>query len=104
MHNPESVLDNETHTFLCDFEKQMEHESDSDTKCNWCFWYNLERIGTRTRGILNKRTSRGQYKTRYDLAGKVIHWELKLMEHESDSDTKCNWCSWYNHERIGTMD
>ena len=39
--------------------KPMEHESDSDTKCNWGSWYNPERIGTRTRGILNKRTRRG---------------------------------------------
>ena len=24
------------------------------------------------------------------------------MEHESDSDTNCNWCSPYSHQRIGT--
>ncbi len=24
------------------------------------------------------------------------------MEYESDSVTNCNWCSWYNHQRIGT--
>ena len=24
------------------------------------------------------------------------------MEHESDGDTNCNWCSCYIHQRIGT--
>ena len=24
------------------------------------------------------------------------------MQHESDGDTNCNWCSWYSHQRIGT--
>ena len=23
------------------------------------------------------------------------------MEHESDGDTNCNWCTWYSHQRIG---
>ena len=23
------------------------------------------------------------------------------MEHESDSDTNCNWCTQYSHQRIG---
>ena len=22
------------------------------------------------------------------------------MEQECDSDTNCNWCSWYSHQRI----
>ena len=24
------------------------------------------------------------------------------MEHESDDDTNCNWCTWYIHRRICT--
>ena len=35
----------------------MEHESDDDTNCNWYFWFSHQRIGTRTRGLGNKRTS-----------------------------------------------
>ena len=26
----------------------------------------------------------------------------KVVEHGSDDYTNCNWCSWYNHQRIGT--
>ena len=25
----------------------------------------------------------------------------KTEEHESDSDTSLNWCSWYNYQKIG---
>ena len=27
----------------------------------------------------------------------------KTVEHEIVGDTNCNWCTWYNHLRIGTM-
>ena len=26
----------------------------------------------------------------------------KTVEHENDDYTKCNWCSWYSHQRIDT--
>ena len=26
----------------------------------------------------------------------------KAMEHESDDDRNCNWCSWYSHQKIDT--
>ena len=35
----------------------MEHESDSDTNSNWCTWYSLQRIGTETDRLGNKRTN-----------------------------------------------
>ena len=25
----------------------------------------------------------------------------KTMEHESDGDTNCNWCTWNDHQRLG---
>ena len=41
---------------------------------------------------------------------KISTWTLpwnwkktKTVGHESDSDTNCNWCSWYNHQRFGKM-
>ena len=31
-----------------------------------------------------------------------LAWELKkTVEYEGDDYTNCNWCSWYNHQRIG---
>ena len=38
-------------------EKTVEHESDGDTNCNWYTCYSHQRIGTRTGGLRNKRTS-----------------------------------------------
>ena len=35
----------------------MEHESDSDTNCNYCSWYSHQRIIKGTGGLRNKRTS-----------------------------------------------
>ena len=26
----------------------------------------------------------------------------KKLEHEIDGESNCNWCTWYNHLRIGT--
>ena len=31
-----------------------------------------------------------------------ISTELKTIEHESDGDTSCNWCTRYSHQKIGT--
>ena len=33
-------------------------ESDGDTNCNWCTWYNHQNIGTGTGGLGNKKTFR----------------------------------------------
>ena len=36
----------------------------------------------------------------------ISTWTLqgnwKTLEHESDGDTDCNWCSWFSHQRICT--
>ena len=36
----------------------MKLESGDVINCNWCSWYSHQRIGTRTGGLGNKRTSR----------------------------------------------
>ena len=38
--------------------KTMEYESDSDTNCNWCTWYNHKGFDKETGELGNKRTSR----------------------------------------------
>ena len=38
-------------------EKTVEQESDSYINCNWSSWYSHQRIGTRTGGLGNNRTS-----------------------------------------------
>ena len=46
-----------TRTLLGNWKKNVEHESDGDTNCNWSSWYSHQRIGKRTWGIGNKKTS-----------------------------------------------
>ena len=40
--------------------ESVEHESDSDSNCNWCTRYNHQGIGTGTGEFGNKRTSGDQ--------------------------------------------
>ena len=40
-----------------EIKKTMEHESDSDTNCNWYSWNSHRRIDTGTGGLGNKSTS-----------------------------------------------
>ena len=40
-----------------ELKKNVEHESDGDTYCDWCSLYSNQRIHTRTGGLGNKRTS-----------------------------------------------
>ena len=47
--NTETLLENS---------KTIEHKGDGDTKCNWCTWNILVRIGKGTGRLKNKRTSR----------------------------------------------
>ena len=54
MHNPESVLENETHKFFCDFEIKTDHQI-------LATWPDL---GSK---LAQK------YKNRHDWVGKVIH-------------------------------
>ena len=35
----------------------MDHESDSDTNCNWRAWYSHQKIGMGTGRLGNKKTS-----------------------------------------------
>ena len=96
MHNPESVLENETHKILWEFQIETDHlisarrpdlitvnkKKRTLPNCGFCrpSW-------------LQGKTGRKQIK---DLA-----WELKRnRKRKSDSDTTCNGCAWYSHQRI----
>ena len=41
-----------------ELKKNVEHESDNYTNCNWCSWYSHQRIGTTTGGLGNNRIGR----------------------------------------------
>ena len=43
-----------------ELKKIVEHESDGNTNCNWCFWYSNQRIGTKI-GELGNKWASGHY-------------------------------------------
>ena len=101
MHNPESVLENETHKLLWDFEIQTDH-------LIWANRPDLIIINKKKRACrivdfavpADHRVNLKECEKRnkhLDLAR-----ELKNVELESDGYTNCNWCYWYSHYRIGT--
>ena len=103
MHNSESVLENETHKVLWDFEIQTDHLRSArrpdivivnNKKKRACQSVNFA-VPADHRVKLKENEKKDQY---LDLAREL----KKIVEHESDGDTNCNWCSWDNHEKIDT--
>ena len=93
MHNPESVLEHETHKLLWDFDTQTYHLISArrpdqviiNKKKRTCQIVDFA-VPADGRVILKESEKKDKY---LDLA-----WELKnTMEQESDVYTNCNWCS-----------
>ena len=101
MHNQESVVEKETHKLLWDFEIQTDHQISA--RPDLIIINNKKRICRIVDFVVpadNKvKLKECEKKDKYlDLA-----WELKkTVEHESDDNTNCNWCSWYSHQKIST--
>ena len=81
MHQPESVLENETQKILWDFEIQTDHlipvrrpDRMTDEKKKW--------------------TSRGKKKKTKKEANRYCQRTKKAMKYEDDSDTNSNWRTW----------
>ena len=90
MYNPESILGNDSHKLLWDFEIQTDHLMSARRP-------NLI--------IINKkaRTCRivDFIVTADHVPGPCLGLE-KTVEHKSDDYISSNWCSCYSHQRIGT--
>ena len=105
MHNPESVLENEMHKVLGDFEIRTDHlisarlQRDSQQKKKkkkkrTCRIVNLA-VTADYRVKLKENQKRDIY---LDLAREL---KKKTMKHEGDCDLNCNLCAWNNLQRTG---
>ena len=97
MHNPESVLKNETYKLLCDFEIQTDHLISARQPD--LIIINNNNNKKRTCRIVEFAVPAGHsIKLKESVKkDKFVHlaWELKkTVEHESYGDTNCNWCFW----------
>ena len=93
MHNTESVQENGMHKVLWNSEKQTDHlisarRPDLVIKLKEKFAVPVDhRVKSkRAKRRMNISILLGKFK--------------KNIEHESDGDTNCNWCTWNNPQRI----
>ena len=100
MHNPESILENETYKLLWRFEIQTDHLilarrpdliiiNKIERTCrivDFAVLVDLRKI--------ERKQKEGK------VPGPCLGIE-KNVEHESDNYTNCNWCSWYSYQGIG---
>ena len=102
MHNPESVLENETHKVLWDFEIQTDHITSA--RRPHPVIVKKKKKKKRTCRIMNftvradhwVKLKESEMKAKYlDLARK-----LKTKERGVDDDTSSDWCSWNNFHKI----
>ena len=102
MHNPESVLENETHKLLWNFKIETDHLISNrrpglviiNRKKRTCQIVNLAILADN--GVKIKESKkRDKYRD--------ISRELKktTIEHEGDRDISCNWCARNNLPRFG---
>ena len=85
MHNLESVLENNTHKLLWNFDIQTDH---------------LISVRRPDLVIINKKKRTCRIVDIVKL--KESQRTETTVEHESDGDTNRNWCSWNSHQRIST--
>ena len=101
MHNPESVLENETHKLLWDLEIQPGHQILARRP-------DLIIINKKERTCrivdfalpVDHRVKLKESERRYKYLNLVGEFK-KTLEHKSDDYTNCKWYSWYSHQRIG---
>ena len=100
LHNPEAILENETHKFLQDFEIQTDHQisaRQTDLVIVKKIKENLPNSGFAIPAD-HKVKIRGNEKR-----GKYINLARELkktMKHEGVSDISCRRCTWDNPQRI----
>ena len=99
---PESVLENEKNEIQWNFEKQTDHRISArlpnlvivNKKKRVCRLVDFA-LPADHRVKLKKTEKRDKYQ---DLAREL----KKTVEHKSDGDTNCNWCTRYSHQWIST--
>ena len=105
LHNPESTLENETHKLLRDFEIQTDHLI-LTKRSDLAIAKKKKKKKMRTCQIVDfavpaydrVKLKESEKKDRYlGLAREQTPPQLWSM---SDSNTDCNWCSWYSHQKI----
>ena len=103
MHIPESVLENETHKILLDFEIQTDHlisarrpdlviannKKKKKKRKKWTF----RTVDFAVPADHRVKPKGSEKRDKYPDHGRKLK---KIMEQESDGDANCKWCAWYS--------
>ena len=107
MHNPISVMENDTHKRLWDFDIQTDRPFSArrpdliiinKKKKRICKIVDFAVLAKSTilQVLFLIKLKESEKKDKYlDLARKLMK-----LEYKSDNYIDCNWCSWYSHQRI----
>ena len=108
MHNSESILENETHKVLWDFEIQPDHLISTrrpdlvivNKNKRTCRIVNLA-VSTDHRVKIKENEKKTNKKTPTKQILTSCQRTKKAMEHESDRETGCNWYTWNDPKKFG---
>ena len=102
MHNPASVLENDTHKILWDFDIQTDHLI-SARRPDLIIINKKNKKKKKKKGEFAKLSTLLSHKIKLKECEKKDKYlnlarELKkTMEHEGDNYTNCDWCFWYSN-------
>ena len=94
-NNPESIQENETHELVWDFEIQMDHLISAIPPNLAVVKKKIKEI-KRELAVLADHTIKLKESELKDKFLDLTREQKKTMEHEGDSDTNYNWCTWNN--------
>ena len=97
MYNLASVLENDTHKLLWDFDKQMDHLILARRPD--LIIINKKKRTCRIVDFAILADHRVKLKEN-EKKDKYLNLARELKKHESDNYTNCDWCSWYSHQRL----
>ena len=101
MHNPASVLDNDTHKLLRNFDIKTDHLITSRKPDLIVITKKRKKKTCKIVDFIDQADHRLKLKE-IEKKDKYLDLalELKTMEHKSDNNINGEWCYWYSHQRI----
>ena len=101
IHIPESVLENETHTFLVDFKIQTDHLISARRPDRVIVNNNKKKKKEKKENLPNSGPQSKIKRSKKKKKRKKR--KEKSKAHEGDNDTNCNYCTWNNPQKIDNV-
>ena len=99
MHNPESVVENEKHKLLWDFEIQTDHLF-SDRRPDVVIVNNNNNNNKNSTGQIVVYAEPADHRVKLKESEKKEKYLDLAREMKIGSETNCNWCARYSHQSV----